>query len=70
MENVYFNHDNFGKCKILGFFKDVAIIELKNQVEKYVVAVGFSRKNRRWNSGYYYRDYDEAIVSYIFFAFD
>lgn len=70
MGNIYFYHEHFGKCKVLGFFRNIAIIELKNQVEKYVVAVGFSRKERRWIKGFYYRDYDEAVSTYALLAFD
>ena len=70
MRNIYFYHNYYGKCKILGFFRDVAIIELKNQAKKYVVAVGFSRKYRRWNKGFYYNDYDDAVYTFSFLSFE
>ena len=70
MDKIYFKHEVYGKCKILGFFKSIAIIEIKNKVERYVVADGFSLKTKQWSKGYYFRNYDEAISAYAFLAFD
>ncbi len=50
---LYFESKSFGKCEVLCFFKDVAIVELEKNTEKYVVTVGLDFKNKRWNNGYY-----------------
>lgn len=50
---MWFESKNFGKCEILCFFKDIAIIELEKNVEKYVVTVGLNYKSKSWNNGYY-----------------
>ena len=42
---IYLENKRFGKCEIICTFKEVAIIELEKNFEKYVVAIGFSIKN-------------------------
>jgi len=50
---LYFYSKNFGKCEILCFFKDVAIVQLEKNIEKYVVTVGLNYKTKSWINGYY-----------------
>lgn len=44
MEDLNIYHKKFGKCKVVALFRDVALVELKNNVEKYVVTIGLSKK--------------------------
>ena len=70
MDNIYFNHKRYGSCKIIGFYRRIAIIELKNNFEKFLVADGFSIRNKKWDRGYYFRDYEDARSAYKLLAFD
>ena len=64
MEYRYFEHDYFGKCKIIGEFKNIALIETpKDGFEKYIVATGFSIEKRNWRFGHYFKDYNKAIIA-------
>ena len=38
---IYLENKRFGKCEIICTFKEVAIIELEKNFEKYVVAIEF-----------------------------
>ena len=60
MEEIYVMNRNFGKCTVLCFFRNVAILELEHNYEKYVVAVGLSIKENSWQYGYYYREFKDA----------
>ncbi len=53
MSMICFNNKNFGRCEIICFFKDVAIIELEKNIEKYVVTVGLNYTTKSWKNGYY-----------------
>ena len=57
---VFLENKRFGKCKIIGTFKEVAIIELEKNFEKYVVAIRFSIKNWNWTKGFYYKNLKDA----------
>lgn len=57
---IYLNNKSFGKCEIICHFKEVAIIELENNIEKYVVAIGFSIKNGNWIKGIYCKNLKDA----------
>lgn len=50
---MYFENKNFGRCEIICLFKDIAIIELENNIEKYVITVGLDFENKCWHRGYY-----------------
>ena len=64
MEDLYINHKKFGKCKIVAMFRDIAIVELKNNIEKYVVTIGLSKKKNAWLKGMYYRKIDDAMTAF------
>lgn len=57
---IYLKNKSFGKCEIICHFKEVAIIELGNRIEKYVVAIGFSIKNGNWTKGFYCKNFKDA----------
>ncbi len=69
-----FENKNFGKCEIICFFKDVAIIELGRNEEKYVVTIGFNLDTKSWNNGYYCKDLKTAggifnnLIGYFYMA--
>lgn len=67
---MYFYHKRYGSCKIIGFYRKIALIELKKNFEKFLVADGFSMKSTTWDRGYYFRDYEDAISAYKLLAFD
>lgn len=57
---MYFEHKDFGRGEILCLFKDIAIIELENNIEKYVITVGFDFENKCWHRGYYCKNFKLA----------
>lgn len=57
---MYFHNENFGKCEVLCLYKDIAIIVLEKNAEKYVVASGFEFYNKSWCRGYYCRTLKDA----------
>lgn len=57
---IYLENKRFGKCEIICTFKEVAIIELEKNFEKYVVAIGFSIKNGNWIKGIYCKNFKDA----------
>ena len=57
---IYLENKRFGKCEIIRSFKEVAIIELEKNFEKYVVAIGFSIKNGNWTKGFYCKNFKDA----------
>lgn len=61
---MWFESEKFGKCEILCFFKDVAIVELEKNIEKYLVTTELDFNNKRWNSGCYCKDF--KLASQIF----
>lgn len=61
MEDLYIYHKQFGKCKVIALFRDIALVELKNNMEKYVVTIGLSRKNNSWLKGHYCKSFDNAL---------
>ena len=70
MEDLYIYHKQFGKCKVVTLFRDIGMVELNNNVEKYVVTIGLSRKNNSWLKGFYYKNYDDAITAFGYFLED
>ena len=70
MKNMYFYHKMYGNCKIIGFYRRIALIELKNNFERFLVADGFSIKSTKWDRGYYFKDFEDAISAYKLLAFD
>ena len=70
MEDLYIYHKKFGKCKVVALFRDVALVELKNNVEKYVVTIGLSKKNNAWLKGMYYKTFDDALSAFGYFLQD
>ena len=61
MSDLYIENRTLGKCMIICFFKDLAIVELPNNYEKYVVTIGLSIKNNSWRQGYYFVDFEHAV---------
>ena len=57
---IFLKNKNFGKCEIICHFKEVAIIEIENNTEEYVVAIGFSIKYGNWTRGIYCRSLKNA----------
>lgn len=57
---MWFESRKFGKCEIVCLFKDIAIIELEKNNEKYVVTVGFNFEKKRWKYGYYCKELKTA----------
>ena len=57
---IYLKNKIFGRCEIICYFKEVAIIELENNIEKYVVAIGFSIKSGNWTRGIYCKSLKNA----------
>lgn len=70
MDDLYINHKTYGKCKVIALFRDIALVELKKNVEKYVVTIGLSRKENNWLKGMYYRKFDDAITAFGYFLQD
>ena len=70
METRMIYNKKYGKCELIGYFKNTALIKLKDRNDKYIVAVGFSLRNNDWNDCYYCSDYNDAILTYVFVAFD
>ena len=66
MDDLYIYHKTFGKCKVLAFFKDIAILKLEQNYEKYVVTTGLSVKKNSWSRGFYFKKYNDAIDIYNF----
>ena len=60
MEDIFVTNKNFGKCIVVCFFRDVAIVEIPNNYEKYVVTIGLSIKNNSWQQGYYCKNFKQA----------
>ena len=52
--------NRFGECKVICHLKDVAIVELENNYEKYVVTLGLSIKTGSWQRGFYCKNLKEA----------
>lgn len=57
---MFFNSKRFGKCEIICHFKDVALIELENNYEKYVVTINLSTDKGIWQHGFYYKNLKDA----------
>lgn len=57
---MYIETKNFGKCKILVLLNDTALIQLDKNIERYVIAIGISQAEGRWNIGYYSNNFEEA----------
>ena len=70
MEDLYIYHKKFGKCKVLAFYQNIAILELKNNYEKFVVTIGLSKKTNSWQRGFYYKHYEDAFATYNNFLDD
>lgn len=68
MDDLYIYHKNFGKCKVLAFEKNIAIIKLERNYEQYVVTIGLSKKTNSWQQGFYFKTYDSAMDIYNFFV--
>ena len=64
MEGLYIYHKRFGKCKVLAFCKDIAIIKVENNYEKFVVTIGLSKTTNSWTRGFYHKNYKDAISTY------
>ena len=62
MDEIYIENKTFGKCTVICFFRDVAIVELPRDYEKFVVTIGLSIKNNRWNRGFYCKSFKDAGV--------
>lgn len=71
---MHFNNKIFGKCKVICFYKDIAIIELEKNDEKYVVASGFNFNDKKWCRGYYCKTLKDAgkafnnLLEYFYMA--
>lgn len=61
MEEIYIENPNFGKCKVIALFLDIAVLEVENNYERYAFVIGLSSKTNTWSKGYYYRDFSKAI---------
>ena len=59
MNGIYIKN-RLGNCQLICFFRDIGIIELPNNYEKYVVAIGISITEKRWERGLYCLDFKEA----------
>lgn len=57
---MFFNSRNFGKCEVICHFKDVALIELEDNYEKYVVTIDLSIKKGTWKHGFYFNNLKDA----------
>ena len=66
MEDLYIYHENLGKCKVLAFEKDIAIVKLQRKYEQYVVTIGLSKRTNSWKRGFYFKTYDNALDIYNF----
>ena len=66
MEDLYIYHKTLGKCKVLAFAKDIAIIKLQRDYEQYIVTIGLSKRRNNWKRGFYFKTYDSAIDIYNF----
>ena len=64
MKDLYIYHERFGKCRVIAFFKDMAILRLQNNYDKYVVTIGLSRKYNNWRRGFYYKSLNDAISAF------
>lgn len=62
MINKEFETKTLGKCKILEYANNNALIEkMYDTPEKYIVAMGFNEKDNTWRSGIYHIDINEAF---------
>lgn len=64
MEGLYIYHKRFGKCEVLAFCKDIAIIKLEDNFEKFVVTIGLSNITNSWIKGSYHKNFKDAISTY------
>ena len=66
MEDLYICHKNLGKCKVLAFAKNIAIIKLLRDYEQYFVTIGLSKRTNSWKHAFYFKTYDSALDIYNF----
>lgn len=57
---MIFETENFGKCEVICLYKDVALVALENNYEKYVITVGLSLNNKNWLYGSYCKNFELA----------
>lgn len=57
---IYLKHKKLGKCEVICHYKDVGIVELKNNYEKYVVAINLSAEKGIWRKGIYCKSLKDA----------
>jgi len=66
MEDLYINNSTFGKCKVICFEKNIALIELPCKHQNYAVTIGLSAKTNTWERGFFYKTYNAAVDIYNF----
>lgn len=55
-----FYTERFGKCEVICHFREIALVKLEKNYEKYIVTIGLSIENKNWLNGIYCNNIKEA----------
>lgn len=58
---MFFNEDEMGKCKVIAMIDDVVLFKRESEYYPYIIGAGFDFEKNEWNWGHYFDSEDTAL---------